>query len=137
MPRAERRGRTRAARRPRLRVPSLKLVALRANRRTTTRRRLKVVGLFAGIGGIELGLHRAGHQATLLCEVDPGARAVLADRFPCQDLSQAGMTAGITGARSGLVGEAIRLLQRKRVPLVLLENVPFMLQLGGGRALEV
>ena len=47
------------------------------------------------------------------------------------------MTAGIAGTRSGLVGEALRLLRRKRVPLVLLENVPFMLQLGGGRALEV
>ena len=42
---------------------------------------LKVAGLFAGIGGIELGLSRAGHEPTLLCDVDPTAMAVLADRF--------------------------------------------------------
>src|SRR6187549_1118062 len=31
---------------------------------------LRVAGLFAGVGGIELGLHRAGHEAALLCELD-------------------------------------------------------------------
>src|SRR4051794_39316099 len=87
-----------------------------------------VVGLFAGIGGIELGLDAAGHATELLCEVDPGALAVLEHRmpevprhpdirtlrslpkvdivaggFPCQDLSQAGRTVGINGERSGLV----------------------------------
>jgi len=127
-------------------------------------RKLKVAGLFAGIGGIELGLHRAGHETLLLCENDPSARAVLASRFglvesqpadirdlrslpreteliaagfPCQDLSQAGMTKGIHGQRSGLISEVFRLLRRRRVPLLLLENVPFMLQLSKGRALEV
>ena len=120
-------------------------------------------GLFAGIGGIELGLSRAGHETRLLCEVDPSAGAVLEARFPdavvhadvrelgslpddtellaggfpCQDLSQAGKTAGIAGARSGLVGEVFRLLEQQRVPWLFLENVPFMLQLSKGRALEV
>src|SRR4051812_25429476 len=46
------------------------------------RRPLRVAGLFAGIGGIELGLHRAGHSSELLCEIDEGARAVLATHFP-------------------------------------------------------
>lgn len=122
-----------------------------------------VVGLFAGIAGIELGLARSGHHAELLCEVDPGALAVLADRmpdvprhadirtlrslprvdvvaggFPCQDLSQAGRTAGIAGSRSGLVDEALRLVRRKRggPRWLLLENVPFMLQLDRGRAMR-
>lgn len=144
-------------------VRSLSLVARRPRTATQERRHLQVVGLFAGVGGIEAGLQRAGHEATLLCEFDAGARAVLdahfpdlpdhedvrtlkslppgtellAAGFPCQDLSQAGMTAGIAGARSGLVGEIFRLLRKRAVPWVLLENVPFMLQLGGGRALEV
>jgi DNA (cytosine-5)-methyltransferase 1 len=98
----------------------------------------------------------------LLCENDPAAIAVLRARypkirlhddvctlealpkktslvvagFPCQDLSQAGNTAGIHGARSGLVGEVFRLLREHRTPWVLLENVPFMLQLSAGRAME-
>jgi DNA (cytosine-5)-methyltransferase 1 len=52
-------------------------------------------------------------------------------------LSQAGKTLGIAGARSGLVGEVFRLLEKHRTPWVLLENVPFMLQLGRGEAMNV
>ena len=125
--------------------------------------RVKVAGLFAGIGGLERGLAAAGHETVLLCEIWEPARAVLAswmpelpcDRdvrgvkalpnevellvggFPCQDLSQAGMTAGIGGARSGLVGEVFRLLDKRRVPWVVLENVSFMLQLDKGRAMRI
>ncbi|OZC48916.1 DNA (cytosine-5-)-methyltransferase [Rhodococcoides fascians A21d2] len=122
-----------------------------------------MVGLFAGIGGLELGLAEAGWSTQLLCEVDPGAQAVLTARmpdvplhsdvttlrslpadtelvaagFPCQDLSQAGRTAGITGARSGLVDEVFRLVTRRRGPRwLLIENVPFMLQLGRGAAMR-
>lgn len=123
---------------------------------------MRVAGLFAGIGGLELGLARAGHEASLLCEIEPGASAVLAANFPevprhddvcslkrlpevdllvggfpCQDLSQAGKTIGIEGSRSGLVGEVFRLLRKRPVPWVMLENVPFMLQLSRGRAMEV
>jgi DNA (cytosine-5)-methyltransferase 1 len=123
----------------------------------------RVAGLFAGIGGLERGLHRAGHRAVLLCENEPAASSVLrakfadvayhadvrvlkalprdttlvAAGFPCQDLSQAGQTAGIAGARSGLVGEVFRLIEHHRTPWVLLENVPFMLQLARGRAMDV
>jgi len=122
-----------------------------------------VVGLFAGIGGIEQGLALSGHSTEMLCEIDPGALAVLRDRmpgvelrtdiaelrslpvvdvvtggFPCQDLSQAGRTAGISGARSGLVDKALHLVRRKRggPRWLLLENVPFMLQLDRGRAMR-
>ena len=44
-------------------------------------RRLAVGGLFAGIGGIELGLQKAGHHAAFFCEREPAAAAVLAERF--------------------------------------------------------
>jgi DNA (cytosine-5)-methyltransferase 1 len=123
---------------------------------------VKVAGLFAGIGGLERGLAAAGHETSLLCEIWEPARAVLAARipdvpckpdicdlkalpnevellvggFPCQDLSQAGLTAGIGGARSGLVGEVFRLLDKRRVPWVVLENVSFMLQLDKGSAMR-
>ncbi|BAD55076.1 DNA (cytosine-5-)-methyltransferase [Nocardia farcinica] len=123
----------------------------------------RMVGLFAGIGGLELGLAAHGWTCELLCEIDPGAQAVLGARFPdtdlhaditalravpagtelvaagfpCQDLSQAGRTAGITGLRSGLVDEVFRLVRRKRGPRwLLIENVPFMLQLGRGAAMR-
>lgn len=123
---------------------------------------MNVAGLFAGIGGLELGMHRAGHRTALLCDVLPTARAVLNVRFPgvdyrhditclrslpgevdllcagfpCQDLSQAGRTAGLDGTRSGLIGEVFRLLSRRRIPTVVVENVPFMLQLNGGSAIR-
>lgn len=122
-----------------------------------------MVGLFAGIGGLEHGLHDHGYATDLMCEIDPGAQAVLAERFPgvevrgdikqlkslpratelvaagfpCQDLSQAGRTVGITGERSGLVDEVFRLVKRQRGPRwLLMENVPFMLQLGRGAAMR-
>jgi DNA (cytosine-5)-methyltransferase 1 len=123
---------------------------------------LSAVGLFAGIGGIELGLQRAGHHTALLCEIEPAAQRVLRARFPdvplhpdirslrslpkvdlvaagfpCQDLSQAGTTAGIAGSRSGLVDEVFRLVANpKTAPTwLLIENVSFMLHLDRGRAM--
>jgi DNA (cytosine-5)-methyltransferase 1 len=122
---------------------------------------VKIIGLFAGIGGIEVGMHDAGHETVLLCDIDRAAQAVLRDRFPgvalvgdveqliglptadvvvagfpCQDLSQAGQTAGITGEKSGVVREVFRLLRTVRAHWLLLENVPFMLQLDRGRAMR-
>lgn len=120
-----------------------------------------VAGLFAGIGGIELGLSKGGHTARLLVENNAHAQAVLRKNFPdvaihddvtslrslpsdvtlltagfpCQDLSQAGMVRGIEGQQSGLVEHVFRLLRRKRVPNVLIENVPFMIRLQRGQAL--
>jgi DNA (cytosine-5)-methyltransferase 1 len=122
---------------------------------------MKVASLFSGIGGLEKGLADSGHETELFCEIMPTARAVLAAwypdaprsadirtlaalpattelitaGFPCQDLSQAGLTAGIGGNRSSLVGQVFRLLDARPVPWVLLENVSFMLQLNQGHAM--
>jgi DNA (cytosine-5)-methyltransferase 1 len=135
---------------------------MRRNEPTHGRKHV-VAGLFAGIGGLELGFARAGHESALLCEIEPGAAAVLKERFPglpvhddvctlrelpgdvslvlagfpCQDLSQAGKTVGIEGSRSGLVGEVFRLIRDRKVETVVLENVPFMLRLASGRAMDV
>lgn len=133
------------------------------NSETPNPRTLRTVGLFAGVGGLELGLNSAGHETLAFCEIEPAAQAVLRTRFPdipvtadvleleelprktqlitagfpCQDLSQAGRTLGLKGSRSGLVGEVFRLLRTNDVPWVLLENVPFMLQLAKGEALRI
>ncbi len=101
---------------------------------------MRIAGLFAGIGGIELGFHRAlGAEAKtdLLCEWWDPAKAILAHRFPdvelhpdvrelkhlpagidvlaagfpCTDLSQAGRTAGIEGVQSSLVGHVFDALR--------------------------
>ena len=83
-------------------------------------------------------------MANVPCERDvralkmlPNEVELLVGGFPCQDLSQAGLTAGIGGARSGLVGHVFRLLDERRVPWVVLENVSFMLQLDRGRAMRI
>src|SRR5262249_43581674 len=133
-------------------------------RRSATKRShdLSIVALFAGIGGIELGFQRAGSNTALLCEIDDADRGFLTARFPnvrqvgdirdvralprtsivaagfpCQDLSQAGSTAGIRGRQSSLVREVFRLIQSARnVRWLMLENVPFMLQLDRGRPMR-
>jgi DNA (cytosine-5)-methyltransferase 1 len=122
---------------------------------------MRVVGLFAGIGGLELGLREAGHETALLSENWGPAAAVLEARFaripnvgdvadlaslpkvdlltagfPCQDLSQAGKTAGIGGRKSGLVEHVFRLIDGSRPEWVLLENVSFMLRLDRGSAMD-
>jgi DNA (cytosine-5)-methyltransferase 1 len=119
-----------------------------------------VAALFAGIGGIERGLSRSGFRTTYLCEAWEPAQEVLAARFPdvplapdirelkkippadvvaggfpCVDLSQAGMTAGIAGSQSGLVLKALELVENHPAKWVLLENVRNMLPLHGGRAM--
>lgn len=124
-------------------------------------RSLKVAGLFAGIGGLELGLDRAGHSTELLCEVDPVAAAVLSKRFPgvpiapdvrqvkrlpdvdlvaagfpCQDLSLAGTQAGLRGARSGLVDEVFRLVRQRQPEFILLENVLYLVKRQRGALLR-
>lgn len=43
---------------------------------------MKVLGLFSGIGGFELGLQRAGMSIAAACEIEPFCRDVFANRFP-------------------------------------------------------
>lgn len=134
-------------------------------RRRVKRRKLNVASMFSGIGGIELGLKRAGHRTRLFCEIEEGARAVLKKRFrgvpcwpdireiertkplpddidlitagfPCQDLSQAGEMRGIKGRQSGLIEELFRILEKRPVPWLLIENVSFMLFLRRGAAID-
>ncbi len=124
---------------------------------------LRIVSLFSGIGGFEVGLHRSGHQTILMCEADDAARAVLRHRFPdidiaddvrtlpelpacdlitagwpCQDISPAGGTKGLAGANSSLIEHVFRLLSTAadRPRYVLLENVAFALDLKGGEAVR-
>jgi DNA (cytosine-5)-methyltransferase 1 len=123
---------------------------------------LTVGSLFAGIGGLDLGLERAGMRVIWQVEKDAYCRAVLAKHwpsvpqyedvkdvgrgnlapvdlicggFPCQDISVAGKGAGLAGARSGLWGEYIRIVRELRPRYVLVENVSALLVRGLDRVL--
>lgn len=123
---------------------------------------MNVVSLFSGIGGFELAFARHNHTTTMMCEIDPVARAVLQHHFPhtpvvenvcdieqlpaqtdllcagfpCQDLSSIGIKKGLNGKRSSLVKEVFRILKANPVEWVLIENVPYMLKLKGGQAIR-
>lgn len=122
---------------------------------------MNVAGLFAGIGGLELGFSSSNYNTKLLCEIDPVAQAVLKNNFkgievisdirdieklsdidilcagfPCQDLSSSGLKKGITGNQSSLVDEVFRILECSNIDYVVIENVKFMLHLNKGEAMK-
>jgi DNA (cytosine-5)-methyltransferase 1 len=123
--------------------------------------KLRVGSLFAGIGGLELGLEWTGHFETVWqVELDEFARKILAKHwpdvprhddvctfppsgfdwscdvltggFPCQDLSYAGKGAGLDGKRSGLFYELARVVRVLGPRYVVLENVSALLSRGMG-----
>lgn len=118
--------------------------------------------LFAGIGGLDLGLERAGMVCKWQVEIDDYATRVLVKHwpnvpkfrdvrsvgahnlpavdlicggFPCQDISNAGKQAGIDGSRSGLWSEYERIVRELRPRYVLVENVAALLVRGMGQVL--
>lgn len=123
-----------------------------------------ILSLFSGIGGFEVGFRKAGLIGDVHAyENWDSARSVLEDRlprsvlhedvreipldlhgaeivfggFPCTDLSQAGRQAGIEGSASGLIMGVLKTVEVSRPEWVLLENVPNMLWLNRGSAMDV
>jgi len=117
--------------------------------------KLTVGGLFSGIGGIELGLQRAGMKIEWMVENDPFCQQVLAKHwpnvrrygdvrdcgkhnlkpvdliaggFPCQPYSVAGERKGKADDRN-LWPEFLRIIEELRPSWVLAENVPGIVSL--------
>ena len=120
--------------------------------------------LFSGIGGLDVGLERAGMRCAWQVEIDDYAIHILTKHwpnvarfrdvrtvgavmlspvdvvcggFPCQDISISNTRnpQGIAGARSGLWAEFFRLICQLRPRYVVVENVPALLGRGMGRVL--
>lgn len=72
------------------------------------------IHLFAGIGGIPLGLAWAGW---------PAEWSIITGGFPCPDISTAGKRAGLAGKRSGLFFDMLRICEAVRPDWILAENV--------------
>jgi DNA (cytosine-5)-methyltransferase 1 len=128
---------------------------------------LTVGSLFSGGGGMDMGFERAGFRIAWHSEIDKDAVAVLRlhwpdvpqlgsvtdidggqieptnvviGGFPCQDLSRAGKGAGLTGTRSGLFWDFVRIVREMREAtqgrypaLAIFENVDGLLSNNGGR----
>ena len=132
-------------------------------KRQQTVSKYKLASFFAGIGGFDLGFSRAGFTTNFLCEVDPFCQNVLARHwpdiqvdpdikqlnakdipladvwvggFPCQDVSLARGGRGRDGLRgqnSGLFYPFIELVKESKPRVLLLENVPGLLNSHGGK----
>ena len=123
---------------------------------------LTIGSLFAGIGGLELGLEMTGGFRTIWSvEIEEycnevrkrhwpdvpqykDVRAfpppsgveipdVLCGGSPCQDLSCAGKRSGLAGERSGLFLQMVRIIRELRPRSVVWENVAGALSSNGGR----
>lgn len=122
---------------------------------------MKVVSLFSGIGGIDLGFIQAGFDVVWANEFDHDAATtyrtnfgdehlvegdiknidassipnfdVLVAGFPCQPFSIAGRKKGFEDPRGNLFFEIVRILEEKKPPIVFLENVPNLIEHDRGR----
>jgi len=112
---------------------------------------VRSISLFSGVGGLEVP-----GGPVLACEIDSTCHSVLRRRFqgveiandvvhldppkadvvtggwPCQDISVAGLKAGLKGKRSGLFFKMIDIAQTAGAHTVIAENVPNLLKLEDG-----
>ena len=123
--------------------------------------------LFSGIGGFAKGLEMAGFEFTehYYSEIYKHAIAnyknnfknaenvgdvrniqkgtigkrpdIVTFGFPCQDLSIAGKRKGLSGSRSALFHEAVRIVEELRPPVFIFENVKNLLSSHKGKDFEI
>ena len=125
---------------------------------------LRLAGLFAGVGGIELGFEKAGFNPIFANEIDDKASItyrlnhshelvtkdiklleskelpkidVLTGGFPCQAFSVAGYQKGFKDPRGNVFWEIIRLLEDRKPEIVFLENVKNLGTHDGGKTFRI
>jgi DNA (cytosine-5)-methyltransferase 1 len=126
---------------------------------------LTIAGLFAGVGGIELGFEQAGFRPVIANEIDayasktyrenhshelvesditdfpssklPDELTVLAGGFPCQPFSVAGYRKGFDDERGNVFWQIERLYSDKAPDVVFLENVKNLKGHDGGNTFSV
>lgn len=111
---------------------------------------LTLGSLFAGVGGFDLGFEANGFKTSWMIEWDKNCQCILRRHFPdskllgdvkevsardlsyvdvatfgspCQDLSHAGKRSGISGSRSSMFFEAMRILNDICPKVIVWENV--------------
>lgn len=124
---------------------------------------MRVVSLFSGAGGLDLGLELAGHHIVWANDCDPDCvrtyRRNLSDvidgrpiesvplaeipdadvvvgGFPCQGFSLANRLRDVGDERNRLYRQFIRVLQHVRPRYFIAENVRGILSLGGGQVVD-
>lgn len=122
------------------------------------------IDLFAGIGGIRQGFEKHGGQCVFSSEKDNFAQFtyytnygvvpfgdittidaesipthdVLCAGFPCQPFSSIGKREGFEHPTQGtMFHEVVRILEKKKTPVVFLENVPGIINHEEGETLEI
>jgi DNA (cytosine-5)-methyltransferase 1 len=124
---------------------------------------MRIVSLFSGAGGLDLGLIKSGHNVVWANDIDPDAVATyrrnighhivggpiedgpstaipdcdaVVGGFPCQGFSQANLLRFEKDQRNRLYLEFKRVIKDKRPLYFLAENVRGILSLGAGRAIK-
>lgn len=126
------------------------------------RNTLRIIDLFAGIGGIRLGFESIGAKSVFSSEWDEQAQKtyrtnfndipfgditklrpdeippfdILLAGFPCQPFSQAGKKLGLADTRGTLFFDIAKILEHHRPKVVFLENVKRFKSHDNGRTFE-
>ncbi len=124
---------------------------------------MRVVSLFAGCGGLDLGLIRAGHKIVMATDFDKDCKKtydanfdhslflkdvktltgdelpeydLLCGGFPCQGFSVANTYRHVNDERNELYLEIVRLLNETKPKYFLAENVAGILSIGKGEVVK-